>query len=150
MKKIFIASDHGGWELKEKIKSHFPKFEWVDFGTNNGAGSVDYPDYADQVCHAIDHSPQSRGVLVCGSGQGMAIRANKFPWIRAALVWDVDSTELARKHNDANVLCLGGRLIPHDLALKCLEVFFTTEFEGGRHQNRVHKLNGSVNKTPKE
>jgi ribose 5-phosphate isomerase B len=140
MNKYFIASDHGGWELKEKIKQHFSQYEWIDLGTENGTDSVDYPDLANPVCQALEKFPQSKAVLVCGSGQGMAIRANRFPWIRAALVWNAESAELARKHNDANVLCIGGRLIQHDIALQCLDIFFNTAFEGGRHQIRVNKL----------
>lgn len=147
MEKYLIASDHAGWELKEKIKKNFSQIEWVDLGTNNGSDPVDYPDFADYLCYGVEKSPQTKGVLVCGSGQGVAIRANKFPWIRAALVWNTESTELARRHNDANVLCIGGRLIPHDIALQCVETFLKTEFEGGRHQNRVNKLSSPL-KTP--
>jgi ribose 5-phosphate isomerase B len=145
MNKYFIASDHAGWDLKEKIKQQFPQIEWIDFGTSNGSESVDYPDFANQVAHAIEQSPEAKGILICGSGQGMAIRANKFSWIRAALVWSPEATELARKHNDANVLCIGSRLIPHDVAFQCLQTFINTDFEGGRHQNRVNKLSETPN-----
>jgi ribose 5-phosphate isomerase B len=140
MNKYFIASDHAGWELKEKFKKKFPQIEWIDFGTSNGNDSVDYPDFANQVSFALENSPETKGILICGSGQGMAIRANKFPWIRAALVWNTETAELARKHNDANIMCIGGRIVSHDIALQCLDTFLNTAFEGGRHQLRVDKL----------
>lgn len=145
--KIYIAADHGGFDLKEKIKLSFPEYTWVDFGTKNGETSVDYPDFANELCLALKNAPESeRGILICGSGQGMAMRANKFPWIRAGLVWSLDSTELARKHNNANVLCLGGRLLPHNLAVECVKVFLNTPFDGGRHTPRVDKLKAEIDK----
>lgn len=160
IRKVFLAADHGGYDLKEKIKKHLIllsndlKIEVEDLGPF-GTESVDYPDYADLLCRKI-HSfqlvngrhestgpiplPNEMGILVCGSGQGMAMRANKFPHIRAGLVWSPESTTLAREHNDANVLCLGGRLLPHDLALQLTEIFLTTHFAGDRHQKRVAKV----------
>lgn len=144
-KRLFIASDHGGWVLKEKIKSHFSNIEWVDLGPSEETQSVDYPDYADLLCKKIEpHSNHPQGILICGSGQGMAIRANKFPHIRAALVWSAESSKLSREHNDANVLCLGGRLLPLNTALECVKIFLETPFEGGRHSNRVKKIHSPL------
>lgn len=139
---LLIASDHAGFDLKEKFKASRQDIEWIDLGPEN-TERVDYPDYADRVCKRIISSNRmalERGVLICGSGQGMAMRANRYPQIRAALVWNLESVSLAREHNDANVLCLGSRLIDHDLALQVLEAFLRTEFAGGRHQDRVDKL----------
>lgn len=141
MKKIFLASDHGGFELKEKIKTYFNgKYEIIDLGPFN-TESVDYPDFANLVVkNTLENTNENRGVLICGSGQGMAMRANKFPQIRAALVWSKESTLLSRQHNNANVLCLGGRLLDHQIALELVDIFMTTDFEGGRHQARIDKL----------
>lgn len=139
--RLFIASDHGGWALKEHLKARFPLVEWVDLGPETETPSVDYPDFADRVCQQItpeNTSPQ--GILLCGSGQGMAMRANKYPSIRAALVWSEETARLARAHNNANVLCLGGRVLSHELATQCLRIFLETPFEGGRHTGRIEKL----------
>lgn len=136
---IYIGCDHGGFELKEKIKTAFPGYKFVDFGTNT-IDSVDYPDFASQVCEALKSDPTSRGILICGSGQGMAMRANKYSHIRAALVWSNEVTRLSREHNDANVLCLGGRLIPSTEAVEFVKIFLQTEFAGGRHSVRVSKI----------
>lgn len=144
MEKYYIASDHAGWELKELIKQRFNQIEWIDVGATSNSESVDYPDFANEVCQAIHTHPECKGILVCGSGQGMAMRANKFPWIRAALVWSTESTKLSRIHNDANVLCIGGRLIDHITAIDCVHVFLNTPFEGGRHQNRVNKISEKI------
>lgn len=144
-KRLMIASDHGGWELKEKIKSHFPEIEWIDLGTENANHSVDYPDFADLLCNKIEsNNNEPQGILVCGSGQGMAMRANKFPHIRAALVWNEESSRLAREHNNANILCLGGRLLNQNTAFSCIKIFLTTPFAGGRHLTRVEKVSKPV------
>lgn len=144
-RSLLIASDHGGWKLKEKIKSHLSDIQWIDLGTNSATQSVDYPDYADLLCHKIiPQSNEPQGILICGSGQGMAMRANKFPQIRAALVWNEESSRLAREHNNANILCLGGRLLEENLALNCVKIFLTTDFAGGRHGERIEKLNKNV------
>ncbi len=151
LEKINIAADHGGWELKEKIKNwlmNHPTYQNIlleDFGTFNDRTSVDYPDFAAQVCKALKADTKSIGILVCGSGQGMAMGANKFNWIRAALVWSKEISTLSRQHNNANVLCLGGRVINHELALECVETFLSTPFEGGRHEQRVNKLKSFKN-----
>jgi len=140
-KSVFIASDHGGVDLKSHLIGRFPFIPWMDLGPLSSE-SVDYPDYAAKLCSELKpHLQDSRGILICGSGQGMAIRANRFPYIRAALCWNEEVVRLAREHNDANVLCLGGRLVSAPLAERILTLFLQTEFEGGRHQRRVDKLN---------
>ena len=139
-KTIFIASDHAGLEMKRHLLARFPHLPWKDLGPFN-ADSVDYPDYAAKLCKELEGKTEdSVGVLVCGSGQGMAIRANRFPFIRAALCWNEEIAMLSRQHNDANVLCLAGRHTVFPLAEKILDVFLKTPFEGGRHQKRVDKL----------
>jgi ribose 5-phosphate isomerase B len=158
IRRIYLAADHAGHELKEKIKrelilqSSQLKIDVEDLGPYS-TDSVDYPDYADLVCRRIhgfqlvsDQSegqpppPAEVGILTCGSGQGMAMRANKFPHIRAALCWNLETAKLCREHNDANVLCLGSRLLDHELALQMVNVFLTTPFLGGRHLRRIMKV----------
>lgn len=137
--KIILASDHAGFELKEIIKKFLLKRKKsvVDLGTNN-SNSVDYPDYAHKLSKKINKT--NFGVLICGSGTGMYITANKHKHIRAALCYNVISTKLSRKHNNANVMAIGARLTKTKLALKCVEVFFKTKFESGRHLRRVKKI----------
>ncbi len=140
-KTVFLACDHGGLELKNHLLGRFPFVPWKDLGTMTGA-SVDYPDFAEKLC--LEMKPRltdSCGVLLCGSGQGMAIRANRFPFIRAALCWNEEVSRLAREHNNANILCIGGRMVAFPIAEKILMAFLQTDFEGGRHQTRVDKLN---------
>jgi ribose 5-phosphate isomerase B len=140
--RLFIASDHAGFELKETLKKNLPQIEWIDLGPMD-TSRVDYPDFADRLCKSILALPKAergRGVLICGSGQGMAMRANRYSDIRAALVWNEESTMLSREHNDANVLCMGARMIAPALAEKLVGVFLNTSFAGGRHQDRVEKL----------
>ena len=140
-KIVFIASDHAGLEMKRHLMERHPEIPWKDLGPFN-ADSVDYPDYAEKLCKELEpHLKDSCGVLVCGSGQGMAIRANRFKFIRAALCWNEDIVTMARQHNDANVLCLPGRYVAFPVAEKILNLFLKTPFEGGRHQKRVDKLN---------
>ena len=138
---IVIASDHAGVELKEVLKSEATAlgFSVTDLGPSD-ITSVDYPDYAKKLCEWIKTNTAAKGVLICGSGIGMSISANRFPHIRAALCHDGLSATLTRKHNDANVLCIGARLIGVDTAKDMLKQFLTTEFEGGRHQKRIDKL----------
>lgn len=137
---LFIASDHAGLALKRHLLGRLPHLPWKDLGTHN-EDSVDYPDYAAKLCEAMKPElDTSRGILVCGSGQGMAIRANRFPFIRAALCWNEDIARLARSHNDANVLCLAGNHTVFPVAERILDLFLNTEFEGGRHRRRVDKL----------
>jgi ribose 5-phosphate isomerase B len=138
---IAIASDHAGFELKEILKQDIAGlgFEVHDMGPGSTA-SVDYPDYAAALSEWVTAHDGSMGVLICGSGIGMSIAANRFRGIRAALCHNGLSAALARKHNNANVLCLGARLTGSDVAKDCLRQFLTTEFEGGRHEGRVAKL----------
>lgn len=139
-KTIFIACDHAGLDLKRHLMGKFPFLPWKDLGTNS-TDSVDYPDYAEKLCLALKPElKDSVGVLVCGSGQGMCIRANRFSFIRSALCWSEEVAKLSRQHNNANVLCLGGRLLNPTVCEGILKVFLETEFEGGRHQGRVDKL----------
>jgi ribose 5-phosphate isomerase B len=138
---VAFGADHGGYHLKSALAAVLSRmgFEILDLGTNSD-DSVDYPDYAELVVSAMKDGRAQYGVLVCGSGIGMSIAANRHEGIRAALCHDVTTAMLARQHNDANILVLGERLIDSETAEKCLKAFFTTEFEGGRHQRRVAKL----------
>jgi ribose 5-phosphate isomerase B len=136
--KLLIASDHAGFELKEQLLKSMPQIEWVDLGPLDDS-RVDYPDFADALSQRIV-CDGGQGVLICGSGQGMAMRANRYRGIRAALVWNDESVKLSRQHNDANVLCLGSRLLDPALSKHLVELFVSTEFEGGRHQGRIDKL----------
>jgi ribose 5-phosphate isomerase B len=138
---IALASDHAGFELKEALKGVLGELgmEPLDLGTN-GPASVDYPDFADRLATALSEGRAERGVLVCGTGIGISIAANRHRHVRAALVHDMTSARLTRLHNDANVLCLGARVTGVDVAKDCLRVFLGTDFEGGRHQSRVAKL----------
>lgn len=136
---IFIGSDHAGFELKAHLMHRFPEYEWHDEGTFSEE-SVDYPDFAEKVAVRMKENPQSFGVLICGSGEGMAIKANRYVWIRAALCWSEEVAQLSRRHNNANVLCLAARLVERSLNEKIFSAFFAASFEGGRHQRRVAKL----------
>jgi ribose 5-phosphate isomerase B len=140
---VMIASDHAGFELKEYLKSHLKNIQWVDLGPSD-ASRVDYPDYADRVAQKISSGEAEFGVLICGSGQGMAMRANRYSKVRAALVWNQDSTRLSREHNNANVIALGARLVEPQLAASLIELFLKTQFEGGRHQDRIVKLSAPL------
>ncbi|MBK9293970.1 MAG: ribose 5-phosphate isomerase B [Oligoflexia bacterium] len=140
MIQLFIASDHAGVKLKALCSEMLSnEFAVTDLGPFDET-SVDYPDFAKQVCKNILSKKDSLGILICGSGQGMAMTANRFKGIRAALCWDEKSAELSKQHNNANVLCLASRLIENDLNLKILKKWLSTSFEGGRHQNRVNKI----------
>ncbi len=141
---VAIASDHAGIELKNLLKKELSDagLGVLDLGTE-GLQSVDYPDFADKLAHAIRDGKARRGVLVCGSGIGISIAANRHPEVRAALIHDALGARLSRQHNDANVICFGGRMIGPEVARDCLKVFLATEFEGGRHAGRVAKLTPS-------
>jgi|TARA_B100000282_G_scaffold285106_1_gene250284 ribose 5-phosphate isomerase B len=141
LKKIVIASDHAGYSLKEYVKKFLnrKKIQIKDVGANSNE-KVDYPDYAHKLSKVIKKNRNSIGVLICGSGQGMIMAANKHKNIRAALCYNVKSTKLSRLHNDANVITLGSRLISKKNALKCLNIFLKTKFEGGRHKKRIRKI----------
>ena len=138
---IAIASDHGGYELKTSLIKDIEArgLTVIDLGTD-GPDSVDYPDFADALARVIRDGKAARGILLCGSGIGISIAANRHPELRAALVHDGLTARLARQHNDANVLVMGGRLVGPELAKDCLDVFLKTEFEGGRHARRVAKM----------
>jgi len=144
---IPIASDHAGFEAKEITKEileemgHMP----VDFGTHS-PDSVDYPDFAIQVAEKINNNEHEQGILICGSGQGMCMTANKYPNVRGALVYDTDSATLTRQHNNANVLCLPGRKLDREQIKNILDTWFTTDFEGGRHERRVNKIRSLTDK----
>lgn len=138
--KVAIGADHAGVDLKASLIEKFGNdIEFVDFGTN-GPASVDYPDFAHPVANAIEKGEVNWGVLICGSGNGINMTANKHQGIRAALCWDVEIASLARQHNNANILTLPARFISEDKAVSILEAFKNTEFEGGRHQNRINKI----------
>lgn len=141
--KIALAADHAGYEEKEKIKKTLDEIgvEYTDMGTDSSE-SVDYPDYARKVGEAVARGDVDQGLLVCGSGTGMAISANKVKGVRAAVAWNEEIARLARQHNNANVLALAGRFVPADEQAKIVKAFFTTEFEGGRHATRVEKITG--------
>ena len=140
-KKIAIGGDHAGFEYKGKLIQKLTAlgFEVKDFGPFSDA-SVDYPDYVHPLCTAIEAGEFELGIVICGSGNGVAITANKHQGIRAALCWNEDLAALARQHNNANVLAIPARFISYELAEKLAEIFLTTEFEGGRHANRVNKI----------
>ena len=140
MKKIFIASDHAGYNLKKFIVSKLAKTKKVlDLGPNS-KDSVDYPDYAKKLSKKVAFNKGSFGILVCGSGMGMAITANKRRNIRAALCYSVKNTKLSRLHNDANIITLGERMINKNKAFNLIKIFLSTKFEGGRHLRRIKKI----------
>ena len=138
---IAIGSDHGGFALKQEIMKHLEArgLEYKDFGTYT-ADSCDYPQYGAAVGRAVASGECERGILICGTGIGISISANKIRGVRAALCGDCFSAEMTRRHNDANVLCLGGRVIDCEKAVKLAEIFLNTEYEGGRHARRVAML----------
>ena len=138
---IAVASDHAGFDLKEILKRDLQEagLEVLDLGTHSTA-SVDYPDFGRAMADTIASGNVEKGVIVCGTGIGISIAANRNPKVRAALVHDVTSARLTREHNDANVIAFGGRLIGTEVAREALKVFLKTPFEGGRHANRVAKL----------
>ena len=141
MKKIYISSDHAGYNLKENIKRKFKKkYIFFDLGTNNSKVSVNYPDFAHRLCKKVSNDSKNIGILVCGSGMGMSMAANKHKKIRAAVCYSVKNTKLSRLHNNANIITLGSRLTKKDTAFKCIEAFINTKFEGGRHKKRVEKI----------
>ena len=138
-RRLAIASDHGGFSLKDAIKARFPDIEWVDLGTDS-AESVDYPDFGKKLADAIANGEVEQGILICGTGIGISIAANRNPAVRAALCTDTTMARLTRQHNNANVLALGERVTGAEVAFDIVETFLNTEFEGGRHARRVEKL----------
>ena len=141
MKKIFISSDHAGFKLKEDIKKYLSKkkLSFQDMGPYND-DKVDYPDFAHKIARKVKTNKNSFGILVCGSGMGMNIAANRHKNIRAAQCFNLKSTKLSRLHNDANIITLGSRLLTKKTALNCVSVFLNTKFEGGRHLKRIKKI----------
>lgn len=139
--KIIMGSDHGGFELKEAIKDLLisEKIEFEDIGTA-GFEAVDYPDYAAQVSERISSGEAEAGILVCGTGIGMSIVANKFPGVRAAVINDEYTAEMAKAHNNANVVCLGGRIHEAALGRRLISIWLKTQYEGGRHDRRLAKI----------
>lgn len=153
--KISIGCDHAGLELKNKLISTLTDINWNDCGTFS-SDSVDYPDFADKVCRAVTHATNKEislvdaikisemGILICGSGQGMAIRANRYTQIRAALCWNDEVTKLSREHNNANILCIGAKFVSYEEAVKMIHTFMQTPFSEGRHTQRVIKLSSDT------
>tara|TARA_Y100001970_G_scaffold290362_1_gene423851 strand:+ start:941 stop:1366 length:426 start_codon:yes stop_codon:yes gene_type:complete len=141
LRKIFIASDHAGFNLKKSIKIYLDKnkIKYFDLGPKQNS-KVDYPDYAHKVAKKVKSTKSNIGILVCGSGTGMNIAANKHKNIRAAQCFNLKSTQLSRLHNDANIITLGSRLLTKKNALKFISVFLKTKFEGGRHKKRIKKI----------
>ncbi len=140
MKKIAIAADHAGFEYKELIKKYLEnKYDVHDFGTYN-LDSVDYPDFVHPAATSVENGDNELGILICGSAQGVAITANKHQKIRCALAWMPEIAALSRQHNNANMVALPARFIAKELAFEIVDTFLTTDFEGGRHQNRVDKI----------
>ena len=138
---IAIGSDHAGFEYKEKLKLFLEQqaLKTTDLGTHS-IESVDYPDLAHPVAQAVENNEAAFGILICGSANGVAITANKHQKIRAAICWEEEIASLARKHNDANIICIPARFVSETLAEKMVSAFLSTEFEGGRHANRVNKI----------
>lgn len=139
--KLAIGGDHAGYQYKEKLKKHLQDsgHEVLDFGPFT-EDSADYPDFVHPAATSVETGEAQFGVLICGSGQGVTITANKHQGIRAALCWSTDLAEVTRQHNDSNMICLAARFIAYELAERIVDTFLTTEFEGGRHQRRVDKI----------
>lgn len=137
--KIAIGADHAGFSYKQQLLSTLQVAELKDFGTHS-ADSVDYPDFAHPVAAAVENGEFDFGILICGSANGVAITANKHQGIRAAICWNEELASLARRHNNANIVCIPERFVSFEVAQKIVETFFATEFEGGRHANRVGKM----------
>lgn len=143
---IAIGADHGGFELKEHIVKYLKDkgVEVKDYGTYN-EDSIDYPDCAAPVCKAVQDGTAERGILICGTGIGISMAANKYKGIRAALCSDVYSAKMTKQHNNANIICLGGRVTGRELAFMIVDAWMNAEFEGGRHQNRIDKIHAAEN-----
>ncbi len=140
-KVIPIGSDHGGFEMKQFLIEKLSKegIEFKDYGTFSDE-SVDYPDFIHPVAKAVNDGEYEKGIVICGSGQGANMTANKYPNVRSALCWNLEQTELTRLHNDANIIAIPGRFIEFDIAVDMVKIFFTTDFEGGRHKKRIIKI----------
>ncbi|MDX2496072.1 MAG: ribose 5-phosphate isomerase B [Desulfuromusa sp.] len=147
---LAIGSDHGGYELKTAVLDLLQKrgVDYIDFGTD-GSDSVDYPDFAAKVADAVSSGESELGILICGTGIGMSITANKFPGVRAAVVHDEFTAQMAREHNNANILVMGGRVLTPEQGQKLVEIWYDAEFEGGRHQKRLDKISAIEQKVIK-
>jgi ribose 5-phosphate isomerase B len=145
-KVILIAADHGGFELKELLKTKLIQAGYLvkDFGTDSEA-SVDYPDFIHPLANSINKGEYKRGIILCGSGNGAQMTANKYPNVRAALCWNEEQAKLSREHNDANIMSLPGRVLDIETAWKMTQLFLNTDFEGGRHARRVNKISQILN-----
>ena len=142
--QLFIASDHAGFELKEELKKNFPQINWIDLGTHSKE-STPYPQHAKKLCEKVLEKNsgdliEPQGVLICGSGVGVSMQANRFKGIRAALCWNEEVAKLSRQHNASNVLCLGARLISAPIASSILRIWLETAFEGARHLERIKMM----------
>jgi ribose 5-phosphate isomerase B len=139
--QIPIGSDHGGFELKQYLIKNLSAegFQFMDFGTHSEK-SVDYPDFIHPVAKRINEGKYPFGIILCGSGQGASMTANKYPNVRAALCWDMEQAKLTRLHNNANIISLPGRFVDFDVAVKMVQIFLDTDFEKGRHINRINKI----------
>lgn len=137
--KIAIASDHGGFELKQQLLQHYRQYNWLDLGTDSDA-SVDYPDYASKMANAVRSGQVDYGILICGTGIGISIAANRYKGIRAALLYSVEVAKLAKQHNNANVLVFGGRTMSLAEVTERIDAFMAASYEGGRHQRRLDKI----------
>jgi ribose 5-phosphate isomerase B len=140
-KVLVIGSDHGGFEMKQFLagKLNEAGYKLIDFGTDSDE-SVDYPDYIHPLASAIDKGKYQRGIILCGSGNGAQITANKYPGVRAALAWNREQAELSRQHNNANIVSIPGRFVSKDEAWEIVRAYLDTPFEGGRHERRVNKI----------
>ena len=138
---IPIGCDHAGFELKQVVIAHLEAkgYEVKDFGCYS-TDSIDYADFAHPVADMVEETPEMKGILICGSGNGINMTANKHQGIRSALCWEVEIAKLAREHNDANILTMPARFVSNELALQMVDIFFATDFEGGRHLNRINKI----------
>ena len=137
--KIAIAADHGGFELKEALKAHYKALEFIDLGTYS-ADAVDYPDYGRKMAQTVLEKKADLGILICGTGIGISIAANRYKGIRAALLYSIEAAQLAKAHNNANIIVFGGRTMAVDDVIKRIDTFLQTSYEGGRHQRRLDKL----------
>ena len=148
---LVVGSDHGGYELKTAILEllQTKSVDYTDLGTNDST-SVDYPDFAAKVANAVSSGEAQLGILICGTGIGMSISANKFPGVRAALVHDEFTAQMAREHNNANILVMGGRVLTPEQGKKLVEIWLDTKFEGGRHQKRLDKISAIEQKVIKD
>ncbi|NBX75581.1 MAG: ribose 5-phosphate isomerase B [Proteobacteria bacterium] len=142
-KTVFVGSDHAGYALKQpllaRLKAAFPNIDFQDCGTHS-SDSVDYPNFAEKVAGQVAAMQDGRGILICGTGLGMCIAANKIKGIRATSSWNIESARLSREHNDSNIICLGARLIPEDLAFELVKEWLTTRFLGDRHSRRLDQI----------